>query len=271
MGDSAMMVGLYKDQRTHEVTKGMATALKNTNGRLQRHSSNRPGAVQRPSQVRETEDYDGFYTPSEQAAGNDYGERKDYNGDSVSAEGTTDSGLHGDSQIQPSMPSFSEDPDFRQSHVRKRNSALDNKQVARPDQEFGNSSDTDFIFDDPSPAAGNDSDMQASSSISGDGSGSAWERVRRGQTRKTAQSQIASSSRQSAQGSRTGRSTSSWSRNANDTSADSFSFSASERDRQLAKELAHPDFDRMFEEERKGADGDATTGNRGAWSRRRGK
>ena len=118
MGDSAMMVGLYKDQRTHEVTKSMATALKNINGRLQRHSSNRPGAVLRPSQVRETEDYDGFYTPSEQAAGNDYGDRKDDNGDSASAEGTTDTGLDGDSQIQPSMPSFSEDPDFRRSPQR---------------------------------------------------------------------------------------------------------------------------------------------------------
>lgn len=277
MGDTAMMVGLYKDQRTHEVTKSMAAALKNTNGRLQRHASNSPRAVQRPSQARETEDYNRFDAPSEQVARDGYGDGKDYSGDTAYTDGTTDTGLLGDSQMQrrearqPSPSSFSGDPVSRQNPAHKPNPAFGKKPVAPSDQDFENSSDTDFIFDDASPAARNDSDVQAGSESSEDGSGSAWERVRRGQTRKSTQSKTTSPSWQSSQGSRTGRPTSSWSKDAFDTSADSFSFSASERDRQLAKEQAQKDFDKMVDEERKGAEGNAVARDGGAWSRRRGE
>lgn len=277
MGDSAMMVGLYKDQRTHEVTKSMAAALKNTNGRLQRHASNSPGVVRRPSQAGETEDENGFSTPSEQVAGNGYSDVKEYSGDTAFTDGTTDTGLVGNSQMQrrearqPSPSSFSGDSGFRQNPVRKPNPAFGNKQATRADQDFENSSDTNFIFDDGSPATGNDSDVNAGSSFSGDGGGSAWERVRRGQTRKTTQSQTTSPSGQTSHVASTGRPTSSWSKDAYDTNADSFSFSGSERDRQLAKEQAQKDFDRMLEDERRGAEGSAVTRDEGAWSRRRGE
>jgi len=55
-----------------------------------------------------------------------------------------------------------------------------------------------------------------------------------------------------------------------ETTADSFSFSSSERDKQLAKEQAQKEFDKMLEEERKGVDGGAA-GFGGAWGRRRGE
>jgi hypothetical protein len=276
MGDSAMMVGLYRDQRTHEVTKGMAAALKNTNGRLQRHASNRSGAVQRPHQASETGDDDGFYTP-EKSAANTYGNGKNYSGDTTYTDGTTDTSLLGDSQMQsrearqPSPSSFSGDPTFRQKPVRQPNPAFHNKAVAQSDQDSDNPSDPDFIFDDASPTAGNDSDMNAGNGFSGGGSGSAWERVRRGQTGKSDESRVTSPpSRQSSQDSGRGRSAPNGVKDEYETSADSFSFSSDERDRQLAKEQAQKDFDKMLDEERKGVEGVGAGGAGGAWSRRRG-
>ena len=274
MGDSAMMVGLYKDQRTHEVTKGMAAALKDTNGRLQRHTSNRSGAAQRPFQAAgDTQDGDSFYASSEQGAESNYSDGKDHSGDAAYTDGTTDASLVGDSQMQgreaqqPSPSSFAGNPLFRQP-----NQAFRNKPVTQSDQDLDTSADPDFIFDDASPTAGNDPAMNAGSGSRGGASGSAWERVRRGQTDKRDRSSITSPrSRQSSQGSRAGQPAPYGGGDEYETSADSFSFSNNERERQLAKEQAQKEFDKMLEEERKGVSGSGAVGSGGAWGRRRGE
>ena len=273
MGDSAMMVGLYKDPRTHEVTKSMAASLKNTNGRLQRHTSNRPGVAQRnPQASDDTADDGGFYTSSEQGAADNYSNQTDYSDGTAYTDGTVDTSLLGDSQMQsrearqPSPSSFTRDPALRQKPVRQGNQTFRNKPAAQSDRDFDNSPDPDYFFDDASPTAGNDPDTNAGTGSRGGSSGSAWERIRRSQNEKLDRSGAMSQSRQSSQGSRRGQTAWSGVRDEYETSADSFSFSTSERDRQLAKEQAQKDFDRMLEEERKGVeDGGAA----GAWGRRR--
>jgi hypothetical protein len=279
MGDSAMMVGLYRDQRTHEVTKSMAAALKNTSGRLQRHTSNRPGAAQRPLQAADhTPDDEGFYASSEQGSANDYSDGKDYNGDTAYTDGTTDTDLLGDSQmqsredLQPSPSSLKGNPVFRPKPSGQPNQAFRKNPVAPSDQEFDTSSDPDFLFGGASPAAGNDPGMGAGSGISGGGSGSAWERVRKGQTEKPGKDRAMSpSGRQSSQASRRGQTAPNGAKDEYETNADSFSFSSGDRDRQLAKEQAQKDFDKMLDEERKGVEGGGITGAGGAWSKRRGE
>ena len=266
MGDSAMMVGLYKDQRTHEVTKGMAAALKNTNGRLQRHASNRPGSGKKAVQVANDPQGDtGLYASSDQSPTNDYSDGKEYSGDTSYTDGTTDTGLLGDSQMQspearrPSPSSFTGNPAFHQKPVGQSGPGVDN------------SPDPDFIFDDASPTAGDDSDVNGGRGSTGPGSGSAWERVRRVQSdNKDSRSVTSLGSWPSSQSPRTGQTVPSGGRDESETNADSFSFPQSERDRQIAKEQAQKDFDRMLDEERKGLDGGNVAGGGGGWSRRRG-
>jgi hypothetical protein len=268
MGDSAMMVGLYKDQRTHEVTKSMAAGLKNTNGRLQRHASNRPGAVQKPPQASESGNEDGFHTSPEAGAANGYSDGKEYSGDTAYTDGTIDTGLLDDSQMQsrearqPSPTSFAGNPITRQKPDGQRNQAF---------RDTSAQSDQDYFFDDASPTAGNDPDINAGTGSGGNGIGSAWERVRRGQTAKRDHSPVMSPSPRPSQGSGGGQPAPNEVKDESQTSVDSFSFSSGERDRQLAKEQAQKDFDRMLDEERKGVEGTGAGGGRGAWSRRRGE
>jgi hypothetical protein len=281
MGDSAMMVGLYRDPRTHEVTKGMAAALKNTNGRLQRHASNRPTASTKPiPDAGDMQDDHGFYSSSEQGAANDFTYGKDYGSDTAYTDSTTDTGVLGDSQAkgrdarQQSPTAFTGTPAFRQKPVQQPSPAFRNRPGAQPDPDSDDSTDPDFIFDDASPTARNDPAMDASSGFSkssSGNSGSAWERIRKSQTEKGAKGGITSpGSRQASPGPRTGQTAWKEVKDSYETTADSFSFSSSEREKQLAKEQAQKDFDKMLEEERKGVDGGAA-GFGGAWGRRRGE
>ena len=281
MGDSAMMVGLYRDPRTHEVTKGMAAALKNTNGRLQRHASNRPTASTKPiSDAGDMQDDHGFYSSSEQGAANDFAYGKDYSSDTTYTDGATDTGLLGDSQAksrdvrQQSPTAFTRTPAFRQKPVQQPSPAFRNTPGSQPDPDSDHSTDPDFIFDDASPTAGNDPAMDADSSFSrgsSGSSGSVWERIRKGQTEKGVKGGVTSpGSQQASSGPRTGKTAWKEAKNSYETTADSFSFSSGEREKQLAKEQAQKDFDKMLEEERKGVDGGAA-GFGGAWGRRRGE
>ena len=278
MGDSAMMVGLYRDQRTHEVTKGMAAALKNTNGRLQRHSSNRPAASTKPTpDAGDTQGDHGFYGSSEQGAANDFAYGEDYSGDTAYTDGTTDTGLLGDSQVksrdaqQQSPTAFTGNPAFRQKPVQQPSPAFRNKPGAQQDPDFDDSADPDFIFDDASPTAGNNPATDAGSGFNRGSSGSAWERIRRDQAERVAKGGVTSpGSRQASQGSRPRQTARKEVKDGYETTADSFSFSSGERDKQLAKEQAQKEFDKMLEEERKGVDGGAA-GFGGAWGRRRGE
>jgi hypothetical protein len=281
MGDSAMMVGLYRDPRTHEVTKGMAAALKNTNGRLQRHASNRPTASPKPTpDPGDMQDDHGFYGSSEQRAANDFAYGNDYSSDTPYTDGTIDTGMLGDAQAQSrdsrqqSPTASTGNPSFRQKRVQQPSPAFRNRPAAQPDPDSGDSIDPDFIFDDASPTAGNDPTMDAGSGFSrggGGGGGSAWERIRKGQTEKGPKSGVTSpGSRQASSASRTRPTAWKEVKDSYETTADSFSFTSGERDKQLAKEQAQKDFDKMLEEERKGVDGGAA-GFGGAWGRRRGE
>ncbi len=261
MGDSAMMVGLYKDSRTHEVTKGMATALKESGGAIKRHAANRPDAGPAQPAGSESQSDESFYASSEQGNANDYGSGGDYSGDTAYTDGSSDTGLLGGSQMQnrearqQSPASFSGNPAFRKKPVRQ------------PERDYDSSSDSDYIFDDASPTAGNDPGMNAGSSPGG---GSAWERLRRGQSDSENKRGITPPGMKRPQGPIAKQMQQDGARDEYQTSADSFSFSSRDEEKQLAKEQAQREFDKMLEEERKGVDGGAASGNGGAWSRRRG-
>ena len=260
MGDSAMMVGLYKDSRTHEVTKGMATALKESGGAIKRHTSNKSDAGRAQTTGNEVQNDDGFYASSEQGAANDYGDRSDYSGDTAYTDGSTDTGLLGDSQMQSrearqsSQASFSGNPAFRK------------KTAHQAERDVDSSSDSDYIFDDASPTGGSGLDR-----VTGSGGGSAWERLRREQSDTENKRGITPPGMKRPQGPTTKQMQQDGTRDEHQTSADSFSFSSRDEEKQLAKELAQREFDKMLEEERKGADAVAASGNGGAWARRRGK
>lgn len=108
---------------------------------------------------------------------------------------------------------------------------------------------TDFDFDDASPTAGNES-------VNSLGDMSAWERLRKGQSPVSPQSRNASKNlparddrRENARGGSTQREPRDVS-----TAGDSFSFSRSDEERQLAQAQAQNEFDARVERERRGQD-----------------
>ena len=266
MGDSAMMVGLYRDTRTHEITKSMADANNANGGVLRRHESNRTRGAQptaQPGPAQENEE--GFYNSSDQGAPNAYGDTGNCSGDTAYRDGLTDTGLLGDSQMQsrearqPSPSSFTGNPAFHKKPVRQ------------PERDFDSSSDSDFIFDHASPTAGNDPDM--STGMSSRSGGGAWSRIRSGQSDDGNKTGVTPAGYQGKQSSSSKQLQQKSARDEYETRGDSFSFSSSEEEKQLAKEQAQKEFDKMLDEERKGVDnaGHSGGGSSGAWGRRRGE
>jgi hypothetical protein len=261
MGSTAMMVGLYRDARTHELTKSLADALKKSNGIIDRHSSNRPVRSPSgiPSQAQGGESNYDADDAADASSTSSYGAAEDYAGDTSFTDGTTDTNVLDDSQMQ-----------LRESPQRSPTSATSRKWGSQqPDRAPDAHSDADFLFDDASPTAGNDPDM--TTGLGSDASqGSAWSRIRRGaaptQPKRTSNRPPVSGQGAPAAGARQGGAQDPY-----ETSGDSFSFSSSDQEKQLAKEQAQRDFDRMLEEERRGVAGDGMSGsgNSGAWERRR--
>lgn len=264
MGDSAMMVGLYRDKRTHEITKGMAEAIKqNVKEKAQRRGSKEIQASRSPtsssSESPQSEDY--FYGSSESGAANEDSQGLGFDSGAEYQDGSTNTGAIREGRMQRQEPTQRSLPGSQGYGERS------------SDRDTANTSTSDFFFDDASPTAGNNPDMTAGG-MSGGGI-SAWERLRRGQSSDSNKTGITPAGRHAKQGPATRQLQQRGAKDQYETSADSFSFSSSEEEKQLAKEQAQKDFDRMLDEERKGIGGGGggdefvSEDGRGAWGRKR--
>jgi hypothetical protein len=277
MGDNAMMVGLYRDPRSNAVLKEMkenkdpnrAFRINRIGSNVESGSKEQRGQIfaqtaaqreklesQRGKAQYEDPDPQGYYNDSTDSPPNDYSGGKSYDSSPGDPDSTTDTGMLTDSQMQQrearesSPSSFTGVPSFQKARPRTQQSQDDSS-------DRGSDSADDFIFDDASPTGGRgfSEDTQPQAPVTKSGMGGAWNRVRRGeQTASASKTETASSPP-----SRRSESTQS--------SADSFSFSKSDEERQLAKEQAQRDFDRMVEAERKGQGGDgfSSKGGGGGW------
>ena len=288
MGDSVMMVGLYRDPRTQEFTQCISEVMNKTNGRLARIPANRDWKATGRAQAEQqagtqtcsnvpAHDED-FYGSSDWRSTSEYQDSKGHIGDPSYADGTTDAGVLPDSQRQ-SQESQQKSPPFLANRPRVRR---DRDQTA---PEFVKSTEADYVFDDASPTARDDPYMAAGrgtkSTLGQSASnGSAWERLRQNveetpgavmEPPQDASSHLpvnrdASRFRQRPQA---GTDTDYGNRE------ESFSFSKNEEDKALAKEQAQKEFDQLLEQERRGIDGgrdrasDAETDG-SSWGRRRG-
>ena len=164
MGGVSMITGLYRDDRTKEMMKGLKGSLQRIQSNMP--SSGAPGQTAPPLDAYTRDD------SSPSAFSNTGAESSDgFSGGGYEEQGfgtAYDGGEAGATQ-KPTPRSF---PTARSQGVSPRPSQ---------EQDTGGS---DFLFDDASPTAGNDPDMSAPAQYQG---GSAWERLRG--TRNQAQRQ----------------------------------------------------------------------------------
>lgn len=266
VADTRMTVGLYRDQRTHDLTEAVK-------GRIDRLKSNRASEAAdklrnktqpQPQQNNQAQDEN---SPQSFYDNQSYGDQNSYAGDSTFTDGNTDTGLLSDSNMQQRQTEQSSPNSWSKAQSRMSRST-----PTQPQQEQPQSSD--FFLDDASPTAGNDPNMNSPSPHSRQTSGSAWNRLRGGASQQTSSP---------TPGRSFGRANVDESSNY-DAKADSFSFSKSEEDRQLAKEQAQKEFDAMLDRERQesgsadysrgmqATEAGQESANRteSAWSRRRG-
>jgi hypothetical protein len=294
MGDNALTVGLYRDSRTNAVLKEMkANKDPNRAFQISRIGSNvergspedrrqvfgqtakqREGLEkQRGGKVYEDPDPQGYYSDNTEGVVNDYSGEQSYEsdaGDQAFTDGNgdgiadADSGMLTDRQMavreaRQSNPnsgpgSFTGVPAYQRGVQQKSQQQQQQQQAYERGQE---SAADDFIFDDASPSDGRGmlEDISTNQTpVTKSGMGGAWSRVRRGeQTVGKVEDQNQKGVK--ARGAQTR------------SSVDSFSFSKSDEERQLAKESAQRDFDRMVEAERKGVGGIGSgRGNEGGGS-----
>ena len=287
MGDVSMMVGLYQDGRTQSVLKKMKEK-----GGFDRINSNRPRPGQPKAQPQAQPQGDDM-SPQDGYQDSSYGGVDAYSGDGAFTDGSTDSGLMSDSiaaqrQIQQSQQTSPQ----RRPPVRQQSQSQPEK-----------SSSSDFFFDDASPTAGNDPDMAAPTPYNRRSGESAWARIRR--TNPNTEQQNYTGRHTAEQNLRRNigelsQSTSELEQKVKqpggfgvvggggggETKGDSFSFSRSDEERQLAKQQAQREFDAMLEKERKdsgsadygrgmqaaqgGSEESGIGGGGSAWERRRG-
>lgn len=224
IGNTSMMVGLYRDDRTKEYMKGIK-------GTLDRITSNqdrtRRGLPSGPPPQRQPQNQD-------DSASQDYGGvtpasmSESYNGEFLNADSSSDSGTM-DNPSSGQRP-----PSETSSYTRQRPPQSQSPPPQAPPQQ-----ESDYFFDDASPTAGNDPDPTTPAPYTG----SVWDRIRKGQ-----QSSSSSTSRRpTPQASAGSRQTSP----SQSSSAESFSFSGSDEEKALAKQQAQREFDEMLERERR--------------------
>ena len=246
MGGVSMITGLYRDDRTKEMMKGLKGSLQRIQSNLP--SSGAPGQTAPPLDA---------YTGDENSPSAFSNASVDSSGD-FSGSNYDDQGF--DTAYNEQDPDAAGKPTPR-SFPTARSQGVPPKPAQ--DQDAGGS---DFLFDDASPTAGNDPDMSAPAPYQG---GSAWERVR-GTRNQTSQSQ-----RQPLP-----------SRLPPKEQDDSFSFSGGDAEKAVAKQQAQREFDAMLERERResgsvdydrgmnatqqGQDSPGGGTGESAWSRRRG-
>lgn len=299
MGDNALTVGLYRDSRTNSVLKEMkANKDPNRAFQISRIGSNvesgsaedrrqvfgqtakqREGLEkQRGGKVYEDPDPQGYYSDSAEGVVNDYSGGQSYESNAedqafkdgnANGNADADSGMLTDRQMavreaRQSNPnsgevSFTGVPAYQRG-VQHKSQRQQQQQQQAYEREQESAAD-DFIFDDASPSGGRgmlEDISKTQTPVTKSGMGGAWSRVRRGeQTGGKVEDQDQKGTK--ARGAQTR------------SSVDSFSFSKSDEERQLAKESAQKDFDRMVEAERKGVAGSGSGGGSGegsAWGGR---
>lgn len=285
----SMTARLYNDPRTRDLSKTLGEKSKAA-ADLNRLEMNRarPGtAVQTASpqpqtpmtgedgspQVSFEDGYTGINTGSDPA---------EFTSESTFTDSATGSGLLDDSSMQqdegqqrtPNAWSRAQTRAAGREEAQQQSSSIS----SRP-----SSSSSDFFFDDASPTAGNGPNMNAPTSNTRQnqtsGSGGVWDRLRSGNSSRPSPSQLPSAQSTSFDSTDSANDR----RRDFESKQDSFSFSNSQEDRQLAKEQAQRDFDAMLERERReggageyaqgmqatdtGSTSSSTSGS--AWERRR--
>lgn len=273
MGDNALTVGLYRDTRTQAVLKEMKAnkdpnrifQINRIGSNVEKGSRADRGQVfaqtaaqrekleaQRGKAVYEDPDPQGYYNDSSDGPANDYAGGRSYessSGDQSSTDNTTDSGMLTDRQMvqREARQSGGNPSSFTGVPAYQRGVQQKSQQQQQTYDRNQDSAADDFMFDDASPSGGrgmsDDISSQPQPQVTKSGMGGAWNRVRKGEQTPHAVSKPVEQKTSS----RPSRAQS---------SADSFSFSKNDEERQLAKEQAQRDFDRMVEAERKGVGGD---------------
>ncbi|KAL9619982.1 MAG: hypothetical protein Q9160_005451 [Pyrenula sp. 1 TL-2023] len=285
-------LGLQTDPRTKHIREARIAAMKGrmdeTRQRVQRGPTGQP-RDQRPNFPKSAA---GGQTPQAESSTNNeptYNEMdqntrsfEDFNRDTdttpSSSSGATDTGILTTSQMrsrdmQRRPNPSSNDPTNQGSFSMDRAPSDQYQSSSSTNDNTGSGSSSSSFYGDNNLSPWN-SPSESSSSSSSDGGGggaSAWDRVRAGASdsplssssdpssprfdpSSTTQPSSPPSSRRQSSGF-WGQSRSGASRDPNETKADSFSFSGSERERVMAKEQAQREFDEMVERERRGEGG----------------
>ena len=262
MGSTAMMVGLYRDPRTNEVMKGLKDELERAQGNLgnprmggpgRRGTTPTPAPQQSPSSapISRGSEYDSPPETDRNATQRDY--TYDYGHDLESAE-----------DARP--PDSETNTTFRKT-----------SQAEESGQQLNSGDD---FFDGGSSTAGNEPSSYVGTGGTTSRTGSAWERVRSGVSTGGSRDDARGRAAQGTEGGRqqqpkTQELPQRGARDEYETRADSFSFSSSDEEKQLAKEQAQREFDRMLDQERRGQGSDEIRSGSGgggggsAWERRR--
>lgn len=317
LSNQAMVVGLYRDDRTKDlymrINEGLDRIRPDKVGArgVTRENAQRPSPEAGSRSPREGENADGslqgFYPDPDAEDGNGYRETQDSIGDAVYPD---DRGEAPNLQQTTNQASWASD-NLSQEQRAPASASKRPQQEAYNGSAYGSNSGGGFFndddYDDASPTAGNhrDSATQRSSIPRG----SAWARVRQeNRPNRTggAEQQAAGDPESQRAGSGSSDATPAWSRQElrdetvppnsrsqqspyqrmkqDQNSGDSFSFSKSDADRQLAREQAQKEFNAMLDRERRQSGSDeyergmravesgqesATSSRQSAWEQRR--
>lgn len=304
MGRSTQAIHMARDERTRALTQEFARSLQKAQREIQDdlkgkigQSVRRPRGQGAPNRADSESSGDGEYYGDSQG-----GYVQDDNSPASFSQypysdTSTNTGILSDAQTQSrtrsqrSSPSSS-DPSNRSAfdlEKAERQPRTFDSEYSPPSDSSGSSSP---FFDDASPTAGNAPYSTSTSSSPG----SAWARIRQSANSPTPPSPNPPSASQSPptgsspnkrgiipphmrpQSASARQLQQKSARDGYETGGDSFTFSNEVQERQLAKEQAQREFDRMLEAERRGEEGGAGGagggggggGGESAWSRRRG-
>ncbi len=303
-GNTTAIYGMYKDDRTRDLMMNMKGSLDRIGANRHRTPEQRrtetgsQGQTQTQPQGQAggqygAQDSQAYYRDSERT---DYSSGNDFSGDSAFTDGRADTGVISDSSMQSRELRQASSGYGGSPPPTSRNQSSYGQ--SRDDSFYGSSSGSNsnsgsfFDDDDASPTAGNGPDMPPSQSYPRPGS---WARIRsENQASPNYSSAIPARGQRPLSERFQTPVQSSWdnaspvsnpSREQSTTNQrDSFSFSKTDADRQLAREQAQKEFDTMLDEERRASGSDeydrgmravergeesAANSGMGAWERRR--
>jgi len=239
LGDTTMMVGLYRDDRTKDVLKDMKGAFDRINSNRVRSA---PGGVAGPQP--QTQRDDGPYVEpesrefsnSEGYLSEEYPGGQDFSSDRAYADGTTDSSM------------LTESTTAQRQSKQSSPAAYGQKPIPTPKPQDSSSTGSDFFFDDASPTAGNGLDTTTPAPYKP--AGSAWARIRRGIAGQGDGGRGASPESTN-QGHGRDEPSRSLPGRGFESQSNGPLFSTGEEERQLARAQAQKEFDEMLERERR--------------------